>query len=53
MAEGRSKQPFKTWPAGRNQVWRDGIEVVAMRSRPGGGHRDGPVIDALGPAPGR
>lgn len=30
MLEGRSKQAFKTWLAGRPQEWRDGIEVVAM-----------------------
>ena len=30
MAGGRSKQVFKTWLAGRTQVWRDRIEVVAM-----------------------
>ena len=30
MVEGRSKQAFKTWLAERPQVWRDGIEVVAM-----------------------
>ena len=30
MVEGRSKQAFKTWLADRPQVWRDGIEVVAM-----------------------
>jgi transposase len=30
MVEGRSKQAFKTWLAGRPQAWRDGIEVVAM-----------------------
>jgi transposase len=30
MVEGRSKQAFKTWLAGRDQAWRDRIEVVAM-----------------------
>ena len=30
MVEGRSKQAFKTWLAERPQVWRDGVEVVAM-----------------------
>ncbi len=30
MVEGRSKQVFKTWIAGRPKAWRDGIEVVAM-----------------------
>ena len=30
MVEGRSKQVFKTWLAGRPQAWRDRIEVVAM-----------------------
>ena len=30
MVEGRSKQAFKTWLAGRPQAWRDGVEVVAM-----------------------
>jgi hypothetical protein len=30
MIEGRSKQVFKSWLAGRPKVWRDGIEVVAM-----------------------
>ncbi|MBG6226696.1 transposase [Arthrobacter sp. CAN_A2] len=30
MVEGRSKQVFKTWLAGRPQAWRDGIDVVAM-----------------------
>jgi transposase len=30
MVEGRSKQAFKTWLAGRPQAWRDRIEVVAM-----------------------
>lgn len=30
MVEGRSKQAFKTWLADRPQVWRDGIEAVAM-----------------------
>ena len=30
MVEGRSKQAFKTWLAERPEVWRDGIEVVAM-----------------------
>jgi transposase len=29
MVEGRSKQVFKTWLAGRPQAWRDAIEVVA------------------------
>ncbi len=30
MVEGRSKQAFKQWLAQRPQVWRDGLEVVAM-----------------------
>lgn len=30
MVEGRSKQVFKTWLAGRPQAWRDQLEVVAM-----------------------
>ena len=30
MVEGRSKAAFKTWLAQRPQVWRDGVEVVAM-----------------------
>ena len=30
MVEGRSKQVFKQWLAGRPQAWRDGVEVVAM-----------------------
>ncbi|QSR30225.1 ISL3 family transposase [Nocardioides sp. S5] len=30
MVEGRSKQAFKTWLAGREQSWRDAVEVVAM-----------------------
>jgi transposase len=30
MVEGRSKHVFKAWLAGRPQVWRDGVEVVAM-----------------------
>jgi transposase len=30
MVEGRSKQAFKTWLAGRPHAWRDGVEVVAM-----------------------
>ncbi|GAB2679639.1 ISL3-like element IS1096 family transposase [Thalassiella azotivora] len=30
MVEGRSKQAFKTWLAGRPQAWRDGLAVVAM-----------------------
>jgi len=30
MVEGRSKQVFKTWLAGREQAWRDQLEVVAM-----------------------
>jgi transposase len=30
MVEGRSKQVFKTWLAGRPQAWRDLLEVVAM-----------------------
>ncbi len=30
MVEGRSKQVFKTWLAGRPDHWREGIEVVAM-----------------------
>jgi transposase len=30
MVEGRSKQVFKTWLAGRPRAWREGIEVVAM-----------------------
>ena len=30
MAEGRSKQAFKTWLGDREQHWRDRIEVIAM-----------------------
>jgi hypothetical protein len=30
MIEGRSKAAFKAWLAGRDQAWRDGVEVVAM-----------------------
>ena len=30
MVEGRSKQAFKTWLAGRPQSWRQGLQVVAM-----------------------
>lgn len=30
MVEGRSKQVFKTWLAGRPDSWRDQIQVVAM-----------------------
>jgi len=30
MVEGRSKQVFKTWLAGRPQAWREQVEVVAM-----------------------
>jgi transposase len=30
MVQGRSKQTFKTWLAGRPRAWREGIEVVAM-----------------------
>jgi len=30
MVEGRSKQAFKTWLAGREESWRAGVEVVAM-----------------------
>lgn len=30
MVEGRSKSVFKAWLAGRPEVWRAGIEVVAM-----------------------
>jgi len=30
MVEGRSKQVFKTWLAGRPRAWREGLEVVAM-----------------------
>ena len=30
MVAGRSKQAFKTWLAGRDQAWRDGVQVVAM-----------------------
>ena len=30
MVQGRSKQAFKQWLAGRSQAWRDGVEVVAM-----------------------
>ncbi len=30
MVEGRSKAAFKTWLAERDDVWREGIEVVAM-----------------------
>jgi transposase len=30
MVEGRSKQAFKHWRAGRPEAWRKGLEVVAM-----------------------
>ena len=30
MVEGRSKQAFKTWLAGRPKEWRANVEVVAM-----------------------
>jgi transposase len=30
MVEGRSKQVFKTWLAGRDPAWRQGLDVVAM-----------------------
>ncbi len=30
MVQGRSKQAFKTWLAGRPEAWRQGLEVVAM-----------------------
>lgn len=30
MVEGRSKQVFKQWLAGREPSWREAIEVVAM-----------------------
>jgi len=30
MVEGRSKAVFSTWLAGRDQAWRDNVEVVAM-----------------------
>jgi transposase len=30
MVEGRSKQAFTSWLAGRDQAWRDGVEIVAM-----------------------
>ena len=30
MVEGRSKQAFKAWLAGRPQDWRDAVQVVAM-----------------------
>jgi transposase len=30
MVEGRSRQAFQTWLAGREQAWRDSVEVVAM-----------------------
>ena len=30
MVEGRSKQAFKDWLSERPEVWRDGVEVVAM-----------------------
>ncbi len=30
MVEGRSKQAFKQWLAGRPEAWRLGVEVVAM-----------------------
>ena len=30
MVEGRSKQTFTAWLAGREQAWRDRVEVVAM-----------------------
>ena len=32
MVPGRSKHAFKTWLAGPEQAWRDGIEVVAPPS---------------------
>ena len=30
MVEGRSKQAFQQWLSQRPQIWRDGVEVVAM-----------------------
>ncbi len=30
MVQGRSKQVFKTWLSGRDQAWRDAVQVVAM-----------------------
>jgi transposase len=30
MVEGRSKQAFKQWLAEQSELWRDGVEVVAM-----------------------
>jgi len=30
MVEGRSKQAFQQWLAGRPEAWRQGLEVVAM-----------------------
>jgi transposase len=30
MVEGRSKQAFRTWLAGRPRAWRDGVQVVVM-----------------------
>jgi transposase len=36
MVEGRSKQVFKDWLQGRDQVFRDNIEVVAMDGFTGG-----------------
>ena len=30
MVEGRTKQAFKRWLAGRPKAWRDAVEVVAM-----------------------
>jgi transposase len=30
MVDGRSKQVFKTWLAGRDETWRAEVEVVAM-----------------------
>ncbi|WP_130864664.1 ISL3 family transposase [Acidipropionibacterium timonense] len=30
MVAGRSKKVFKTWLAGRDQAWRDRIQIVAM-----------------------
>jgi transposase len=35
MVEGRSKQAFKAWLAGRDEAWRNGVQVVAMEASPG------------------
>jgi transposase len=31
MVEGRSQQVFKTWLADRDPLWRQDLQVVAMR----------------------